>query len=132
MPPRPAATGDRRAVSIRVQFRIEETGRSFFHIVPDEVFSTQDTNQCYNLFIDKYTYAFNKAFPLIRVSRKQAKDKQWITKGIKISIRHKNRLYKKYVNKPNDINKAAYKNYKNKLTSLIRFRERITIVIFSS
>jgi hypothetical protein len=54
------------------------------------------------------------------MSRKKFKNKKWITKGIKISISHKNRLYKKYIRRPNPISRAAYVSYKNRLTTTIR------------
>jgi hypothetical protein len=57
------------------------------------------------------------------LSQQRAKDKKWITTGLKISIRHKNRLYKKYITNPTDSNKLKYIVYKNKLTSCIRTAE---------
>ncbi|KAM9816277.1 uncharacterized protein ACBT44_010682 [Syngnathus typhle] len=48
----------------------------------------------------------------------------WITKGILKSIKHKNKLYKIYINEPNHNNKIAYINYRNKLTHIIRKRKR--------
>ena len=85
-----------------------------------DVYESGDAEQSYEIFYNKLYHAYNSSFPLKRISRKKHKNKKWITKGLQISIRQKNRLYKKCVHKPNDINKAAYANYKNKLTALIR------------
>ena len=38
-------------------------------------------------------------FPLTQISIKRYKDKKWITKGIKVSCKVKNQLYKKYLKK---------------------------------
>ena len=90
----------------------------------DDVIDNSDTNICYDLFNTKYCAAFNEAFPVTRVSRKRAKDKKWMTSGLRTSIKHKNKLYRRLLRKPNEINKVVYKEYKNKLTTLIRKCEK--------
>ena len=57
------------------------------------------------------------------MSRKEFKSKPHITKGIKVSIRTKNKLYKKYLNNPTDINKAAWKRFRNKTNEIIKRAE---------
>ena len=57
------------------------------------------------------------------MSRKEFKSKPHITKGIKISIRTKNKLYKKYLNNPTDINKSAWKRFRNKTNEVIKRAE---------
>ena len=52
---------------------------------------------------------FDKYFPYVRISRKAFTNKPYITRGIKNSIKHKNRLFKKYRNNPSEINKAVWK-----------------------
>ena len=47
----------------------------------------------YQVFIDKVHDVFYVAFPLVKLSRKRSKDKPWITKGIKTSIRRKKTRY---------------------------------------
>jgi hypothetical protein len=86
----------------------------------NDVMSSNDANNSYDLFFNKFLGSFNNCFPLKSKSRKQAKHKSWVTKGLLISIKHKARLYKKYLKKPNDANKIAYKLYKNKLLQLVR------------
>ena len=45
--------------------------------------------------IKKICIAYNKSFPFKRLSRKRAKDKPWITSGLKQSIKQKHALYQK-------------------------------------
>ncbi len=90
----------------------------------DDVLDCADPNEGYSLFMDKYCVAFEEAFPETRISRKRAKDKIWLTAGLKISIKHKNRLHRRFIKKPTQSNKAIYSKYKNKLTSLIRKCEK--------
>ena len=54
-------------------------------------------------------------FPLVKLSRSKAKDKPFVTPGIKVSIRHRDKLYQKYLNNKNDINRQIYKKYSNKV-----------------
>ena len=62
-----------------------------------DVLMCDETNEAYNRFNQEYICAFNECFPLVRKSRKRCKDKKWITNGIRVSIKHKNRLYRKYL-----------------------------------
>ena len=84
-----------------------------------------DPNRAYDIFYNNYQSLFNKYFPLTRMSKKAAKDKPHITSGIKVSIKHKDRLFKKYKEKPNDVNHAIYNRYKNITTKTIRIAEKM-------
>ena len=83
------------------------------------VLSCNAVNDAYNEFTKLFSLAINQSFPLVKQSRRSFKDKKWITPAIKVSIRHKNRLYKKYLTKPNPANEIAYKHYKNKVLDVI-------------
>ena len=65
----------------------------------------------------------DKYFPYVRISRKSFKDKPFITSGIKVSIRKRNKLFKKYLDNPNDVNKAAWKRFRNKTNEIIKRAE---------
>ena len=41
----------------------------------------------YNNFIDLVYNEFQQSFPLVKLSRKRAKDKPWITKGLKLVLK---------------------------------------------
>ena len=62
----------------------------------------------------------DKYFPKVRLSRKKANDKIWITEGIKISIKHKNRLFQLQVNNPTKDNIKTWKTYRNQLNKIIK------------
>ena len=62
----------------------------------------------------------DKYFPKVKLSRKKANDKIWITEGIKISIKHKNRLFQLQVNNPTKDNIKTWKTYRNQLNKIIK------------
>lgn len=91
----------------------------------DRIINLEHPNDAYRAFINKYQEIFNICFPFKRISRKNSKRKDWLTKGLLISIRHKNRLYRRHREKPNnESRKAAYKNYSHKLINLLRKAEK--------
>ena len=59
------------------------------------------------------------------MSRKAFISKPYITRGIKNSIKHRNRLYKKYLNNPSDLNKAVWKRFRNKTSEIIKRAEAL-------
>ena len=89
----------------------------------ESFYEAEDPNQALTIFYKNYNEAYDQAFPLVRLSRKRAKDKRWITDGIKKSINHKNKLFSKYFLKPSTENKEKYAKYKNILTDCIRKAE---------
>ena len=63
----------------------------------NETINTQnnaDVNELYKSFFEKMKLLLDKYFPRVRQSRKKAKDKDWITDGIKRSIKQKHVLFK--------------------------------------
>ena len=83
----------------------------------------KNVNEAMLAFNQKITTAYNKSFPFKRLSRKRAKDKPWITTGLKESIKQiiyciKSLFFNRY-----EENKVAYKIFNNKLRSLIRKAE---------
>ena len=79
-----------------------------------------EVNNSYNIFSNNYLNLYNKYFPYVRMSRKSFKNKPYITSAIKVSIKHKNKLHKCYINNPTPENKNKYSSYRNKLTHIIR------------
>ena len=61
----------------------------------DEILTSDDPDVLCKTFYRILTNAYERCFPLVRLSRKKAKDKPWITKGLRTSINHKNKLYSK-------------------------------------
>ena len=82
---------------------------------------SQNWNEIYNdtgeesyvKFISAVYNAYQHAFPLVRVSRKRWRDKPWLIKALKYSIKHKNSIYKEYILHQNGLYKTKYNVYKN-------------------
>ena len=68
-----------------------------------------DANSAYDSFSRKYLELFDKYFPYVKMPRKAFENKPHIAKGIQVSIRNRNKLYKKYVNNPTGVNKEIWK-----------------------
>jgi len=90
-----------------------------------DVISTSNCNAAFETFHTKFNHVYNKSFPAKLISRKRRKDKWWMTKGLLVSIKHKNRLYRRHLKNPNNYSLALrYKMYKNKLTNLLKKAEK--------
>ena len=48
----------------------------------------------------------------------------WLTEGLKLSIKHNNKLYRTSIKHPTEYNTAIYKKYKNKLLPLVKIEEK--------
>ena len=77
----------------------------------------------FDYFHSELLEAFNESFPMVKKSRKRAKDKKWITHGIRICIRNKDRLYKKKLKSPTEYNILKFKEYKKILDSCLKCAE---------
>ena len=87
-----------------------------------------DPDKVYDIFLKNYLYLLNKYFPLVRMSKRCLNDKPHITNGIKISIRHKNKLFKEFLDDPSEIIVINGEDLKTKLMKLLkRLRNCITI-----
>lgn len=85
-----------------------------------------NVNVAYDHFINKFICLYNKSFPTkCKKIKICTANKPWITNGILKSISRKNKLYKEWLKKKTDSLLSKYKNYKNKLTNLIRSSERL-------
>ena len=79
-----------------------------------------DVNQDVINLTTVFNSVLDKHAPMRPMSRKEKRltDKPWITKGVLISIKTKNRLYKKYFKNENDHTdnpkREFYKKYLNK------------------
>ena len=82
-------------------------------------------NESFSNFLSEYNSHFEACFPLKKVKRnKQIPQTPWISYGLLVSVRKKNKLYKQLVSKPNSARSKKYKAYKNKLNNLIRIAKR--------
>ena len=83
-----------------------------------------EANSSYDIFSTNYLILFNKYFPYLRMSRKSFKNKPHITSGIKVSIKHKNKLYRKYQDNPTKLNETIWKNFSKKTSAVIKKAEQ--------
>jgi hypothetical protein len=78
-----------------------------------------DVNETFNNFHNTFLKIFHSSFPEKKIQL-QNKDKTWITKGIKTSIKNKRELYLKCRNTNNLKLKNYYKSYCKLLAKTIR------------
>ena len=76
------------------------------------VYNSNNVNDAYNYFEKKIKESYYKSFKLVKLSRKRMKDKKWITSGLKNSSRHKNRLYRKWMQTRKNKDGEKYKTYR--------------------
>ena len=74
-------------------------------------------------FISTVKRNYEMSFPLVHVSRSRIKDKPWITKGLKQSIRNNHKLYRLSIHDGNNDSKTKYRKYKNILRTCIKSAE---------
>ena len=90
-----------------------------------DIFREKDVNKAYANFMHKLTYYYDKNIPLVKSKQHNKKIKNpWITQGILRSIKTRNRLYKLYISKPSEHTLEKYKQYRNKLTNIIRMSKK--------
>ena len=80
-------------------------------------------NQIFSQLVLNLQTLQNKYFPLIRVSKKKFKEKPYLSKGLKVSIKHKNRLYKKFLNNQNEVNEYKWRKYNKIVAKLVLKQE---------
>ena len=56
----------------------------------EPMYSYNDIDAAYKFFDESITACYNSSSPVIRLSRKRAKDKKWITAGLKTCSKRKN------------------------------------------
>ena len=61
----------------------------------EAVLQNKNANTAMDTFYQHLLTAYNKSFPFVKLSRKQAKDKSWITSALESSIEEKRRLYRR-------------------------------------
>lgn len=80
----------------------------------------ENFDTCFDDFVSAIKETIDNHAPLKRLSRKEQKlkSKPWLTKGILVSIKCKRRLFKSHFSRGDDLQKAYYKAYSNKLTKI--------------
>jgi len=82
-------------------------------------------NKSYKIFLDKFTFGFNKSFPLksIYIHRKTPR-KPWMTKGLVKCCERRSKLFKDAKCKGTEAAKLKFTAYRNKLNSLLKYAEK--------
>ena len=90
-----------------------------------DVFSCRDPQAAYSNFSNYFINAFKYCCPLTncKINPKYVKS-PWITRGILISIRHKNKLYSRLKAKYSILRQETYSRYRNILTTVINFAKK--------
>jgi exonuclease III len=89
-----------------------------------QLFCIQNAQDAFTYFYEQYCSLYNECFPFKSYKSEYHNNKPWLSIGIKNSIKTKNKLYylsKKY---PTELNKTKYKEYRNKIHSLIKKTEK--------
>ena len=84
-----------------------------------------DPKICYSKFLERYTKTYEKHFPLKKLKHRLHSRRPWISQGLLKSIKHKNKLYKRYLSNPSPQKELIYKTYKNKLNHSLRIAKRL-------
>lgn len=92
----------------------------------DFVQQDPDPETSYNKFHNKVTDLLNIHCPVTKTKlhKRNIPKKPWVTKGLIKSIQTKDKLYKKYINKPTPNNKLKYTKYRNHLNQLLRYSKK--------
>lgn len=86
--------------------------------------SSNNAQTAFSSFINTLTTHYNNSFPIIEKKPSRKDSNQWITRGLKVSIKQKNKLYIQYKYRPTLHNKVRYNQYKNKLRNLINVAKK--------
>ena len=101
-----------RLVRIFSDSNIDKFKKAISEINWQQLYALDNVNLAYQYFIDLITMSYHTCFPLVKLSRKRTKDKIWITPGLKLSSKHKNKLYKKWLKSRRKTDELNYKNYR--------------------
>jgi len=98
-----------------------------WHTVMDD----PDVNNAYNSLNAIFNKCYCENIPVITKSM-EVRNKPWITTCLLNSIKRKNKLYKQYLRYPCKETEARYKQYKNKLTHLLRIAQKTHVQSYLS
>ncbi len=92
----------------------------------DAIFHESDANSAYNYFINTFQRIYDECFPLVSRHPSKYMDKRnaWLTTALLVSIKRKDKLYKKYLTTKTDHHKNKYCKYRNVLNKLLRYAKK--------
>jgi exonuclease III len=88
------------------------------------ILQIENCQTAFKTFHENYCSLYNECFPIKTSKSSYRNRKPWLTNGMKIALKNKNKLY--YISKryPTLHNINKYKFYKNKINSIIRKAEK--------
>ena len=90
-----------------------------------DVLNISDSQAAYTLFLKKYLEVYNHCFPTYIPNNGYKNRKNWLTEGLKTSIKIKNKLYCQCLKHPNQNElKEKCKLYRKQLKSLLQMSEK--------
>ena len=103
--------------TLKFMGKIQNTNWSALH--PFEHCQTYFSN-----FLRLFKSIYDESFPINRVKIRYRNRLPWLSNGLKSSIKLKNKLYQISLKHPTTFNIYKYKQYKNKLTSILKYEEK--------
>ena len=83
-----------------------------------------DVNVSYCTFLQFFSDAYNDTCPVIKVKQNKVNHKPWLTPGLANACKKKNHMYKSFIKHRTAQAENKYKQYKNKLISILRKAEK--------
>ena len=90
----------------------------------NSVMSCNDAQNAFTLFHKRLCDLFKKHFPKKKIKIKASCDKPWITAPLRKSIKHKNKLFYRYLRFKTAYNDLMYTNYRDKLKKELNTAEK--------
>jgi hypothetical protein len=90
----------------------------------NKIYDFNDCQEAFTFFHTNFKNIHDQCFPLKQVKVGYSNRKPWLSRGLKNSIKMKNKLYLKYRNCGNENSYQIYKKYRNQLNSLLRKAEK--------
>lgn len=88
-----------------------------------EALRHENAQVAYSTFTQRISAAYDEAFPLRILRVKSRRFKPWLTDGLKVSIKRKNKLYMQLKRSPSLYSKSVYNEYKKVLIRTLRAAE---------
>ena len=113
-----------------VKRKMDENAKSvFLGLLRDvdwsSVFEESDTQLAYTSFSQIYSSIYNKSFPKYTVKYKYNNRKPWLSESMRSTIRHKNKLFKKYKISRTAKREKEYFDQKSKLKKILVTAEKL-------
>ena len=88
------------------------------------VFQSDSTQRAFSLFHNELRKLHDRCFPLQHISKKYNTRKPWLADALRVSIKKKNKLYRKSIKIKSVHNEMVYKNYRKTLKHLFKAAEK--------